>query len=55
MESLMAIVGSALADWANETLVPTGRIDADEVENFSLVEISLGALEVSHSQPLYMV
>jgi len=49
VQGLVSFVGGALADWANEAFVAAGWIDADEVEDFSIVEISLVAFEVAYS------
>ena len=51
----MLVVGGALADWTDESLVAAAGIDADEVEHFSFVEVALCALQVTHAKFLDLI
>ena len=55
MKGLMLVMSCALADRADESLVAAAGIDADEVEDLSLVEVSLCAFQVAHAQLLDLI
>ena len=49
----MSLMRCTLADRADQSLSPAGWIDADEVEDFAFVKISLGALQIAYSEFFY--
>lgn len=51
----MSLVSCILAYWANKSLVPAVGVDANEIEDFSFMEVALGALEIAHSQLFYFL
>lgn len=55
MQSLVALMGGVLADGTDESLGATGRIDADEVEDLALVQVTLRATQVTHPQLLDLI
>ena len=52
VEGVVALVGDGLADRTDESFAFAGRVDADEGEELSFVEVALRTLEVSHSHLL---
>jgi len=51
----MSLMRCTLADRADQSLSPAGWIDADEVEDFAFVKISLGALQIAYSEFFYLI
>lgn len=52
MKSLMPIVSGVLTYWTNKSFAPAVGVDANEIENFSFMQLALGALKVAHSKLL---
>ncbi len=48
VEGLVSLVSGVLADGADESFVTAGGIDANEIEDLSLVQLTFLALKVTH-------
>ena len=48
MHGLVVFVLGGLADGTDEAFVLAGGVDADEIEDFSLVHVAFGALQVAY-------
>lgn len=48
MHCFVTFMGGILTHWTNQPLAAASGVDADEIEDFSFVEIAFCAAEIAH-------